>query len=263
MRDEVAIALLIVLVTASSGAGYYVGNSSLQTRTTNVTETIPTSSTVTQTEIEVESTTLTLTQSSTYTLTEVSSANASVAVALGCLATHPLEAMTLSNGTRLSPILLLQPGSTAHLCVSYFLPKGVYDFRLGIATISCTKIQPNGTNCAYGVSHSFAISSLPASANLNVSSYVTVLYAINSLDNSTGFYISPIPNPINWLVDTPLAVGYRVSQVNSSDFGGFIPAGPNGFPGYSTPLLNNNSSSIAVGFSGFNVTYAYMPILGA
>ena len=208
-----------------------------------------------------QTTTLTQTQSSSCTVTEGSSANASVAVALVCLATHPLEAMKLSNGTRLSPILLLQPGSTAHLCVSYFLPKGVYDFTVGIVTVNCTQTS-NGIDCRYDVSHSFAISSLPASDNLNVSGYVSVLYTIKSLGNSTGFYISPIPNPINWWVDTPLAVGYQASRVNSSDFGGFIPVGPYGFPGRSSPLLNDNSSTVEVGLSGFNVTYAYMPLEG-
>jgi hypothetical protein len=145
--------------------------------------------------------------------------------------------------------------------VSYFLPKGVYDFMVGIVTVNCTQI-PNGIDCGYDVSHSFAISSLPASANLNVSGYVSVLYTIKSLGNSTGFYISPIPNPINWWVDTPLAVGYQASQVNSSDFGGFIPVGPYGFPARSNPLLNNDSSTVEVGLSGFNVTYAYMPLEG-
>jgi len=46
MRNEIAIALLIVLVIASAGAGYYVGNSSEHTTTSVSTRTIATTSTV-------------------------------------------------------------------------------------------------------------------------------------------------------------------------------------------------------------------------
>jgi len=48
MRDEVAIALLILLVIASSGAGYFVGNTSGQTVTTTETTQSITTATYTQ-----------------------------------------------------------------------------------------------------------------------------------------------------------------------------------------------------------------------
>ena len=52
MRDEAVIAMLLVLVIASAGAGYYVGNSSSETSTTTSTMayTVPTVTTVFTTE---------------------------------------------------------------------------------------------------------------------------------------------------------------------------------------------------------------------
>jgi len=50
MRDEAVIALLLVLVIASAGAGYYVG-SSRQTTTATLTETIPMNSTASSSTI--------------------------------------------------------------------------------------------------------------------------------------------------------------------------------------------------------------------
>lgn len=52
--------------------------------------------------------------------------------------------------------------------------------------------------------------------------YVTIVYIITALGNSTGFYSESAP----WTgcFGMPMAVGYSASQVNASDF--FLPQPP-------------------------------------
>jgi hypothetical protein len=46
--------------------------------------------------------------------------------------------------------------------------------------------------------------------------YVTVVYMVDSLSNSTGFYDGSAP--FRYCDAMPMAVGYTASQVNASDF---------------------------------------------
>jgi hypothetical protein len=46
--------------------------------------------------------------------------------------------------------------------------------------------------------------------------YVSVLYSVTALGNSTGFYDQSAP--FTNCYDFPMAVGYAASQVNASDF---------------------------------------------
>jgi hypothetical protein len=46
--------------------------------------------------------------------------------------------------------------------------------------------------------------------------YVSVVYTVRALANSTGFYDRSAP--YDYCIGMPMAVGYSASQVNSSDF---------------------------------------------
>jgi hypothetical protein len=73
------------------------------------------------------------------------------------------------------------------------------------------------TSCTQTISHSFQISVLPNSIRPSASmDYVTVVYIVTALSNSTGFYDESAP----WTGcdGMPMAVGYSAPQVNVSDF---------------------------------------------
>jgi hypothetical protein len=62
-----------------------------------------------------------------------------------------------------------------------------------------------------------AISALPSSIQPSASTnYVTVVYTVSALSNSTGFYDSSAP--FQHCSGMPMAVGYSAAQVNASDF---------------------------------------------
>lgn len=130
------------------------------------------------------------------------------------------------------PVLLMQPGSTAYICVTYqsswqgnatkFQQSAVsandtYEFGLGVGKEHCTAGAQGSFGCTSAISHSFVIQAYPGSIQYTAATkYVSVLYTITALGNSTGFY--DFSAPFQYCYGMPLAVGYTPSQVNGSDF---------------------------------------------
>jgi hypothetical protein len=135
-----------------------------------------------------------------------------------------------------TPVLLAQPGSTSFICVTYqsawrgnaslydaflssspfFFVNGTYQFGLGIWKEHCVN-NSAGFSCSGFYSHSFEISALPGSIRPSAATdYVSVVYLVDSLTNSTGFYDDSAP--LGACGGMPMAVGYSASQVNASDF---------------------------------------------
>lgn len=112
-----------------------------------------------------------------------------------------------------------------------------------MANEQCTT-SGNGVACSPNVSHSFRIGVFPASVNITAyTDYVTVLYAITSLSNSTGYYSNSIP--YQYCTSMPLAVGHSASDVNGSDFGPLI----------QPPCAFRALSPVSVSVSGMGVVY--------
>jgi hypothetical protein len=138
------------------------------------------------------------------------------------------------------PVLLLQPGSTAVVCVTYeaswirpnvnytniqsaFFPNGTYGFpapqitnTVGIENCTCTTDT---------VSHSFLIKAEPTSITPAINATtVTIMYTITPMSNATGFYDGFYPAS-----GILIAVGHDQSQIAPSDFpyaGQDRPGGP-------------------------------------
>jgi len=129
-------------------------------------------------------------------------------------------------------VLLMQPNSTALLCVTYrsgwhgdatkfsqFAQSAntPHNFSLEVSKEHC-ETGPRSSSCTSTISHSFAIAAYPASIQPTAATdYVNVLFVVTALSNSTGFYDRA--NPHQGCGGMPLAVGYAASQVNGSDFG--------------------------------------------
>ena len=147
----------------------------------------------------------------------------------------PVIIHNYSNGTYAVPVLLMNPSSTMTVCVTYGstpIPNGTYSYYMYshvhtlnfslfeiVHNIPCT---PACSGTLGVVSHSFVTTTTPSHVPLNpyVSNF-TMLYQITSLSNSTGFYEQAVPAPP--CGRTPLVVGYKPSQVNTTDFRGYIP----------------------------------------
>jgi len=161
------------------------------------------------------------------------------------------------------PVLLMRPNSTGYVCVTYqtgwqgnqslyradsmfnsypLLVNGSYQFYpFSAVSYKCT------TNllCIQTISNSFRVSVLPDSIRPSASmNYVTVVYVVTALSNSTGFYDESAP----WVgcLGMPMAVGYTMSQVNASDF-----TQPPRAPGCFAQLF----IPVAERTTGMNVTY--------
>jgi len=127
------------------------------------------------------------------------------------------------------PVLLMQPDSTAYVCVTYQTQwqgnatdphappsNSTFDFGLNVSNEHCTT-GPDSFGCASTISNSFVIEAYPASVETTPDmDYVNVLYVVSALGNSTGFYDGSAP--FDYCFAMPLAVGYSASQVNGSDF---------------------------------------------
>ncbi len=217
MRDEAVIALLIVLAIASAGAGYYIGTSSSR-----------------------------MIQTTTLTSTMIQPCAGQIV-------------WTVNSSSSLVPVLLMQPNTTAYACVTYQTwwkgnpnynftgsgqPSGTYQFYpFSVANEECTT-SGGGVACSPNVSHAFRISAFPPSVNLTVyTDYVNVIYAITSLDNSTGYYSNSVP--YEYCTSMPMAVGHPASDVNGSDFG----------PLLSPDCLFLPLSPVSVSVSGMGVVY--------
>ena len=217
MRDETAIALLIVLIIASAGGGYFIGsNSSRPVQTTTFTSTV----------------------------------------------VQPCAGQTVWNGSStpwLVPVLLMKPNATAYACVTYQTywegnpdfnftgpgwPTDTFQFYpVQVINEQCTSAN-GGSGCNPSVSHAFRTSVFPTSVNFTVyTDYVSVIYTITSLSNSTGYYSNSVP--YGYCTSMPMAVGHPASDVNGSDIGPlYYPACPRLY-----------MSPISVSVSGMGVVY--------
>lgn len=157
------------------------------------------------------------------------------------------------------PVLLMQPNTTAYACVTYQtywmgnpgynftggfgVPSGTYTFHpFGVSNESCTK----GYGCYPVVSNSFEVNVVPTSIQMNVyTNYVTVIYTVRALANSTGYYSNSVPYMA--CSSMPIAVGHPAESVNSSDFGPIISPPSCGIFQPMYPVL--------VSISGMNATY--------
>jgi hypothetical protein len=121
----------------------------------------------------------------------------------------------------------MQPDETAFICVTYqsawqgnssrysnqYLANGTYQFAMAISKEHCA----TRGSCNSTLSHSFVVSGFPSSIQPSAATdYVTVVYTVTALSNSTGFYDSSAP--FDYCVGMPMAVGYAASEVGSSDF---------------------------------------------
>ncbi len=148
------------------------------------------------------------------------------------------------------PVLLMQPNSTAYVCVTYQsswhgdpasfpsqpFANDTYRFGLTITKEQCTTAA-GVTACTGTASHSFVISAFPSSIKPTGSTnFISVLYTITALGNSTGFYDDSAP--FEYCEGMPMAVGYAASQVNASDFAPRIihPCAIQFFPPYSVSV---------------------------
>ena len=164
------------------------------------------------------------------------------------------------------PVLLMQPSTTAYICVTYqtgwkgdpnynfsvylsspFVQYHFYPFD--VSNEQCIE-SGSGTACSPDVSNAFRVTAFPTTVYLTaLTDYVVVLYAITALANSTGYYSNGPSFACGFWF--PLAVGHPASDVNSSDFGqSQVP--PVQCPGFiGGPLL----SPVSVSVSGMGVTY--------
>ena len=142
-----------------------------------------------------------------------------------------------SSGSNQSttPVLLMQPNTTADACITYqtwWQGNPNYNFTGSLGRPSGTwvfypfsganeRCSPSPIGCGPVVSNAFRISVSPASVNYSVfTDYVTVLYTITALANSTGYYSNSVP--YQTCSSMPLAVGHPASEINASDFGPLI-----------------------------------------
>ena len=142
------------------------------------------------------------------------------------------------SNSSLVTALLMQPNTTANICVTYqtawkgdpsynfsvYLssPFVLYHFYpFDVSNEQCTR-SGSGTACYPDVSNAFEVSVFPTTVNLTAhTNSVAVLYTVKALANSTGYY----SNGPGFACDFgfPLAVGHGASEVNGSDFGPSFP----------------------------------------
>jgi len=118
----------------------------------------------------------------------------------------------------------MQPDATGYVCVTY-QHNGKSDSAnasqlIGIWQVGYSKCT--GNVCAGNIpSHSFMIdraalnSTLPFVGNATAN-YVSFIYSLTALGNSTGFYDSSAP--LGYCAGMPLAVGHSASLLSASDF---------------------------------------------
>jgi hypothetical protein len=133
------------------------------------------------------------------------------------------------------PVLLMQPGTTGYICVTYqtawqgnvteyqnssiyrdAFANDSYQFSMPIGTENCSASQ-GVTSCIGVPSYSFDITASPSSIQpTGAMNFVTVVYTVDALSNATGFY--DYSAPYMYCSGMPMAVGYGSAQVNASDF---------------------------------------------
>ncbi len=143
-------------------------------------------------------------------------------------------------------VLVLQPGSTATLCVRYLSwessPKlGFADVESVVLVETCSKGSDNATHC-YGTPASDVVVAASPKKTIHNSTDITVAFTINADGNSTGHYLFAIPYSCPAVA---MAVGYQPAQLRFSDFPG---AGPIPCP---APVVQTE----IVGVLGASTTY--------
>jgi hypothetical protein len=165
-----------------------------------------------------------------------------------------------------SIVFLMQPNSTAQICVSYRVQEAqlsspVSDGPIVPFSVAILKenFQCNANSCSsVGTPGPFEFSASPDYITIypgNQIARFVIVYTIHSFSNSTGLYGFTYLNACEH--DIPFAVGYAPSQVNASDFVGFFTpsfgcGGPN-YIGYLDYLSNGNVTGIT------NLSYTYIP----
>jgi hypothetical protein len=121
------------------------------------------------------------------------------------------------------PVLLMQPNSTATVCVTY-------NFNIDWKSYPNKEIYPHGIleTCCFvhmgkthepTLSNQFEVLATPPLYNVTGvynGSNITVIYKIHAGSNSKGFYDTSIP--FGFCISYPLAVGYSPSEVDATDF---------------------------------------------
>jgi len=159
----------------------------------------------------------------------------------------------------LTPVILMQPNTVGYVCVNYkaawdddpstfnatvsgweslYLKNGSYPFQLYLGD-SSGRLAPNAFNITA------TPGSIRPSANITL---VAVLYRVEALSGSKGFYENSVP--YGYCGSVPLAVGYSASQVNGSDF----PPRP---PPHS--CIAEMYAPTSVGVSGIGLTLVDIP----
>jgi len=155
------------------------------------------------------------------------------------------------------PVLLMQPNTTGYICVTYQSVSGSSPANAnplnGVWDVRYSKCNANV--CVTNVeSHSFVVgksvlnSSLPFVSNATVR-YVSVIYSLTALGNSTGFYEHSAP--LGYCNQMPLAVGRSASQLSASDFPDF----------YMSDCIMSQYAPIEVGVIGMQVANVEFPNL--
>jgi len=165
-----------------------------------------------------------------------------------------------------SVVFLMEPNSTAQLCVTYKVQKtdltSVVSYPLFQQGMWSLHYQCTSTSCSgSGTPGNFTVSTSPSYLTIypgNSVASIVIGYTIQSGVNSEGFYGFQYLNafcPRN----TPFAVGYNASEVNATDFTGFFTiAGcgprnnPNNIIGYEDYLSYANITGIT------NLSYTYV-----
>jgi hypothetical protein len=167
-----------------------------------------------------------------------------------------------------SIVFLMQPNSTAQICVTYRVSKAdltsTVSYPIFQTSMEKLQFQCTTNSCAgSGTPGNFTITTSPAYITIypgNTVAKVIIVYTIQSGIYSKGFYGFQYLNAL-CPRNTPFAVGYNSSQVNASDFfgffGSFAEAGcsnPNNIIGYEDYLSYGNITGIS------NLSYVYIPV---
>lgn len=188
-------------------------------KTISINTTVAATSTIVLTTNNIQSTTITATASNPSQI-----------------CTTQIQANSTGPADANTPVLIMSPGTTALVCVTYqslwqgnqtqfdqsgsilapYEVDGGYEFG-PFFVASYSSCGSSGLSCVQTISHSFLITSYPDFVSVSGSlDYVTILYTVNALANSTGLYGTSAP----WMgcLGMPMAVGYSASEINGSDF---------------------------------------------
>ena len=140
-------------------------------------------------------------------------------------------------------VLLLQPGSTATLCVKYSgagLPNaGGVNLQLAVAVETCSKNANNVTDCSETRTSGVVVTPSPKGKHVDNRTAITVAFTIKADRNSTGRYLLSLPYSCPALA---MAVGYEPSQLKISDFPGAQPI-PCPFQGVQIEIVGVSGAS--------------------